>query len=58
MANETAEQLAKIIGEMRDTVSEKLESMYVESVARIPTNGAALTLVPKANIQLHDLSIT
>jgi hypothetical protein len=34
--NETTEELANIVGEMRETIREKLESMEAEGVTCIP----------------------
>jgi len=47
--NETTEQLAKIIGEMRETAREKLESMEAEGVTCIPIEDVRIILTEHYN---------
>jgi len=50
ITDETTEQLAKIIGEMRDTVRAKLESMEEEGVTCIPIGDVRIILTEHYNL--------
>ena len=45
--DETTEQLANIVGEMRDRIRDKLESMEAEGVTCVPINPQILPLLPR-----------
>ena len=47
--NEATEELAKIVGEMRETVQEKLESMEAEGVTCIPIADVRIMLTEHYN---------
>ena len=48
-ANESKEQLASIVGEMRETVQEKLESMETKGVTCIPIADVRIMLTGHYN---------
>ena len=50
MINETAEQLAKIVGEMRETVCEKLEGMETEGDTCIPIEDVRIMLIEQTTV--------
>ena len=47
--NETTEQLANSVGEMRETVRNKLESMEAEGVTCIPIEDVRIMLTEHCN---------
>jgi hypothetical protein len=47
--NETTEELAKIVGEMRETIRDKLESMEAEGVTCIPIADVRIMLTEHYN---------
>jgi transcription initiation factor IIE alpha subunit len=48
--DETKEQLANIVGEMRDSIREKLESMEAEGIACIPISDVRIILNEHYNL--------
>jgi len=52
--NDTREQLAKLVGEMRDTVREKLERMEAEGITCIPIGDVRIILTAHYNL-MHQL---
>lgn len=54
ITQETTEQLAKIVGEMRDTVREKLERMEAEGITCIPIGDVRIILTEHYNL-MHRL---
>ena len=49
LTNETTDELAKIVGEMRETVQEKLNSMESEGVTCIPIADVRIMLTEHYN---------
>lgn len=49
-ADESIEQLANIVGEMRDSIREKLESMEAEGVTCIPIEDVRIILNAHYNL--------
>ena len=47
--NETPEELAKIVGEMRETVQDKLNSMEMEGITCIPIDDVRIMLTEHYN---------
>jgi len=47
---ETKEQLANIVGEMRDSIREKLESIEAEGVTCIPISDVRIILTEHYNL--------
>ena len=52
--DETTEQLANIVGEMRDRIREKLESMEAEGVTCVPISDVRIILTEHYNL-MHQL---
>lgn len=54
ITNETREQLAIIVGEMREKVRDKLDSMEAEGITCIPVGDVRLILTEHYNL-MHQL---
>jgi hypothetical protein len=54
IADETTEQLANIVGEMRDTIREKLECMEAEGITCVPISDVRIILTAHYNL-MHQL---
>ena len=52
--DETIEDLAKIVGEMRDSIREKLENMEAEGVKCVPIEDVRIILTAHYNL-MHQL---